>query len=165
MWRSFSPSSLVLFLITAVRGNQGAVALQQDILGTSSASGAPGSASATTTSSGSGFMIWVGAIILFGVIGRVMNLDKTFVAFIYLIVAVFLLKQQGIFDQFTQALQSVVAPPAASPAAAGAQNTIQGSLSTPVAAPASPIGAAAGAAASVIPGAAPILGTIGRIIH
>jgi len=120
----------VLFLITALRGNQGAVALQieQDFLGSTGQTGtgpypqgSPFGVNSPSTPGG-GFLLWVGAIILFGVIGRVLNLDKTFTMFVYLIVAVYLFTKQGIFDQFNQALQSVVAPSAATPAQAGQQN-------------------------------------------
>ena len=93
-----------LFIVTAIRGNHsaGATQLEKDLLGSG------------------GFLIWVGAIILLGVLGAVSGLERSFKLMIILILVVYVLAQQGLWVQAETALAGLQAPAPTSPNDVGA---------------------------------------------
>jgi hypothetical protein len=89
----------ILMLMTAIKGNQNAVATQLN---------------KDFTGAGGNFFVWVGLIIMLGFIGRVLHIPNAMKLLIALIVLVYLFKQKGIFTQLDQGLTGTTAPAAAS---------------------------------------------------
>jgi hypothetical protein len=111
----------LLAIVTSVRGNQAAVAtqLQQDF---------------TAQSSGPSFWVWIGAILVFGLIGRITGATGAMRLFVILLIVVYLVSNNGIFAKFSAALQ----PPAPAPtstteagAAVDASSTSTSSATSP----------------------------------
>ena len=95
----------VLILVTAIKGNQNALAAQvvKDFTGSGK------------------FFYWIGAIIILAAIGRAVDLPGASKMLITLIIVVYLVSQPGIFGQFSTGLAGVAAPAASSTNAVGAQ--------------------------------------------
>lgn len=57
------------------------------------------------------FLVWIGALVIVGMIGYIPNMEKPSRAFLGLILLVIFLKNGGVFSQFSGALQSARAQP------------------------------------------------------
>lgn len=86
----------VLLLTTVIKGNYNEVAslLSEELTGSK------------------GFLVWVGALLIIGVVGKAANAPLTARAFTALIIVVFLLANSGVFTKFEQAVSSASAAPA-----------------------------------------------------
>jgi hypothetical protein len=109
-------------VVTAIKGNQGDVAAQfnSDITGSG------------------GFFVWIGVLLLIAVGGRVLGLPKGGKMLIVLIIAVYVISQNGVFTQLSKGLSNASAPAPATVTSAGAEAAIPGttpSSPTPVAKP------------------------------
>jgi hypothetical protein len=136
----------VLCIVSAVRGNipQVAAQLNKDF---------------TPSTSGPSFWTWIAAILVFAVIGKAFNLEKSSKVFILLIVVVYTLSQNGIFGKFTTAVTATTAPAASTEndtAATATTSAASSSAASSAAAPASATGAAATASSSTTSAASPL---------
>jgi hypothetical protein len=117
----------ILMLMTAIKGNQNAVATQLN---------------KDFTGAGGNFFVWVGLVIMLGFIGRVLHIPNAMKLLIALIVLVYLFKQKGIFTQLDQGLTGATAPAAASSNAVGSDTPVNTSGLAAIL-PQSAVGAAA----------------------
>ena len=95
-----------LLMITVVKGNTGQVAAQveQDLLGSNGQTS---------------FLLWIGAIIFLAVVGAVLHIPRASKLFIALVIAVFVLKQNGLWSNALSAFSQVQAPAPAPTAVTG----------------------------------------------
>jgi len=124
----------VLFLITAIKGNQDQLATQieKDFTGAGS------------------FFVWIGAILLIGVVGAAIGMPKAAKALIALMVVVFIVAQKGLFSNLQNAITNTSAPPASSSADVGAASNISS--------------ASSGSSGSGKPSSSPVNSAIGALI-
>jgi type III secretory pathway component EscV len=136
----------IIFVVTAIKGNQNDVATQfnSDITGSG------------------GFFVWVGALLLIAVGGRLLGVPKAGKVLIILIIAVYVISQNGVFSKLSKSLSSAQAPAPATTTSAGAETNIPGAAptqptpvappdtGTPPAPPQSPFGSLLGSVAGVI---------------
>ena len=88
-----------LLLVTVWRGNTTEVfsQIETDVVGSDGQAG---------------FALWAGAILFLAAAGAILNLEKTAKLFIMLVLAVFAIKQNGLFTKAESALASVAKPAA-----------------------------------------------------
>jgi hypothetical protein len=128
----------ILALVTAIRGNQAAVASQV-------------TSDFTGSGSGPGFWVWIAAILIFGLIGRVTGATGAMKLFVGLLIVVYLVSKQGIFGQLSTAFTQTSAPAATQTVETGAAVNASSGASPAFAAPASnPVAGAAQAVTSGI---------------
>ena len=141
----------ILLLVTVYKGNTTEVFAQveTDILGDGSSPG---------------FMLWVGAILFLAAAGSILGLQKTSKLFIGLVLAVFILKQNGLWTKVESALTSAQKPAATTPvevgAAVDALDKSGGSGATATASAGSGATGAGSAVASGVAAGASILSTV-----
>jgi type III secretory pathway component EscV len=101
----------IIFIVTAIKGNQGAVAQQinSDITGSG------------------GFFVWVGAILLIALIGRMANIPQASKMLVVLIIGVYLISKNGVFSKLSAALSTASAPSATPQTIAGTETNVPGS--------------------------------------
>ena len=97
----------ILAIVTAVKGNQNDVATQIE-------------KDFTASGTGPSFWVWIGAIIVLGVIGRATGATGAVRLFIALLIVVYLVANKGIFASFQSALTKANAPVATAVDASGA---------------------------------------------
>ena len=108
--------------------------------------------------SGSGFLVWAGAIIFLSVAGNVLGIPKASKLFIILVLVVFILQQQGLWNNFEAAFTSTTSPGTATAGNTGAAVT---STDTPVATP----GVSAAATTAATPATSTLTRTLTSTLH
>jgi len=133
----------LMLAVTVVKGNTAQVASQLN---------------SDLTGSGS-FLLWIGALVFLAVAGNVLNMPRATKMFMGLILAVFVLQQQGLWAQFSSAFSNLSAPAASTTAAVGQTVTASGQpaavASTPAASATPPPATAASPFASIVSGVLP----------
>jgi hypothetical protein len=137
----------IIFVVTAIKGNQGSVAQQFN---------------SDLTGSG-GFFVWVGALLLIAVGGRVLGVPRTGKVLMILIIAVYVISNNGVFSQISKAFTTTSAPAPASVTSTGTEGNVPGAtppVPTPVApaVPAAPPTAPPSPFSSLLGGAGGIVG-------
>lgn len=111
--------------------------------------------------SGSGFLVWAGAIIFVSILGNVLGIPKTAKLFVILVLVVFVLQQQGLWANIQTAFTTTASPGTDSAGNTGQATTATG---TAVAAPAVGTASGTGAASSTVNAAISPIGTIGNAL-
>lgn len=100
----------IILIVTGIKGNQNDVAKQFE----------------TDFTGATGFFVWIGAILLLGVTGRILNLPQAAKMLTTLIIAVFLISQNGVFTKLAQGLSQAQAPAPADPTKVGSESSVPG---------------------------------------